>query len=238
MTKQSGNIQDGMDLLLYAGAACAGEKEADGFCGAEPEDALSEKADKRIYRRLRKRIAYCEKHEHYSPVMENLKRAAVIVLAVLSVSFAGAFSIKAVRAGIYSAIIEWYTEYIAVAYDVDGAPPAYIETKKEPSAIPAGWTHTVMVDSISMYFIQYSLDNEDIMAFRQKVLDDAEDLIDNDNSVMESVMVQGREGILITLLDKGWTYLLWNDGEYAYTIDYRTEKMDRDAVLEIAASLR
>ena len=48
MNQQNRNKYDNMDLLLYAGAAYAGEKESEWFNDVEINDTLSEKADRRI----------------------------------------------------------------------------------------------------------------------------------------------------------------------------------------------
>ena len=136
-------------------------------------------------------------------------------------------SVDAVREALWSTIVKWYEDYISVAYVVDDTPPMFIETKKEPTAIPEDWTSEVKVDSQSMYCIKYSLDSEYIMSFRQKALDENEDFIDNENSTVENIKIHGFDGILITLLDKGFTYLCWNDGCYSYTIDYDNSISDR-----------
>ena len=117
MNKPNRKKYDNMDLLLYAGASYAGEKEAAWFNDVDPNITLSEKADKRIYRKLKRRIAYDEKRENYSPILENLKRVAVVVLAILSISFAGALSIEAVRVDIYNAIIEWFDKSYRISFE-------------------------------------------------------------------------------------------------------------------------
>ena len=105
-------------------------------------------------------------------------------------------------------------------------------------SIPEDWTREVIVDSQSMYFIQYSLDNEYIMSFRQKILDGEEEKVDNENSTVENIKIHGFDGILVTLLDKGFTYLCWNDGCYSYTIDYDSSRINMELAIDIAESLK
>ena len=77
---------DNMDILLYAAAPYAGKNELDEFEKAD-ESELSPKAEKRIFKKIQRRIDYHEKREEFHPVLETLKRVAVIVLAVMSISF-------------------------------------------------------------------------------------------------------------------------------------------------------
>ena len=86
---------DNMDILLYAAAPYAGKNELGEFEKAD-ESELSPKAEKRIFKKIQRRIDYYEKHEKFHPVFETLKRVAVIVLAVMSISFVSALSIEAV----------------------------------------------------------------------------------------------------------------------------------------------
>ena len=76
------------------------------------------------------------------------------------------------------------------------------------------------------------------MSFMQKILDGDEEFIDNENSTMENIKIHGFDGILVTLLDKGFTYLCWNDGCYSYIIDYDNSKISMELAIDIAESLQ
>lgn len=191
-----------------------------------------------IERRITHMINKERRKSEYGAVYKTAKEVAAVVLIVCSTAFIFAMSVDAVREALWSTIVKWYEDYISVAYVVDDTPPMFIETKKEPTAIPEDWTSEVKVDSQSMYFIKYSLDGEYIMSFRQKILDGDEEFIDNENSTMENIKIHGFDGILVTLLDKGFTYLCWNDGCYSYTIDYDNSKISMELAIDIAESLQ
>ena len=55
---------------------------------------------------------------------------------------------------------------------------------------------------------------------------------------MENIKIHGFDGILVTLLDKGFTYLCWNDGCYSYTIDYDSSRINMELAIDIAESLK
>ena len=191
-----------------------------------------------VERRITHMINKERRRSEYGAVYKTAKEVAAVVLIVCSTAFIFAMSVDAVREALWSTIVKWYEDYISVAYVVEDTPPLFIETKKEPTAIPEDWTREVKVDSQSMYCIKYSLDSEYIMSFRQKALDENEDFIDNENSTVENIKIHGFDGILITLLDKGFTYLCWNDGCYSYTIDYDNSRINIELAIDIAESLK
>lgn len=191
-----------------------------------------------IERRITHMINKERRKSEYGAVYKTAKEVAAVVLIVCSAAFIFAMSVDAVHEALWSTIVKWYEDYISVAYVVDDTPPMFIETKKEPTAIPEDWTSEVKVDSQSMYCIKYSLDSEYIMSFRQKALDENEDFIDNENSTVENIKIHGFDGILITLLDKGFTYMCWNDGCYSYTIDYDNSRINIELAIDIAEPLQ
>ena len=127
---------DEMDRLLYSAMSYVEHKEIEEYEKAvDIPVILSEKDKKRILRRIKRAGGYREKHKVYHPVWKILKRVAVVVLVILSLGFAGAVSIEAVRATIWETIVEWYEEKIHFAYvNVgDAAVPKRILEYKEPA---------------------------------------------------------------------------------------------------------
>ena len=75
----------------------------------------------------------------FHPVFETLKRVAVIVLAVMSISFVSALSIEAVRSDIYNAVIQWFDKKLGISFDdVPTDAPDRILDYKEP-VLPEGY---------------------------------------------------------------------------------------------------
>lgn len=191
-----------------------------------------------IERRITHMINKERRKSEYGAVYKTAKEVAAVVLIVCSAAFIFAMSVDAVREALWSTIVKWYEDYISVAYVVDDTPPMFIETKKEPTAIPEDWTSEVKLDSKSMYYIQYSLGDDVLMTYKQKLLNADEDWIDNENSVIENIKIRNNNGNLITIFDKEFSYLMWNDGCYSYTISFDNSKIERDSVLKMAESLQ
>lgn len=231
---------DTLDAMIVLSAHVLAEKnEADLISKDTANVEIPRSVDRKVRRMIRKERRKIEYGAWYMCAKRvAVARVATVFLVVCTVAFASAISVSAVREALWSAIVQFYEEYISVGYVADTEPPAYIEVKKEPSAIPDDWTCEILLDSQSMYYIQYSSNGEEIVSFKQKVLDKSKDWIDNSNSTIEIITIQGYEGNLITLLDKGLAYLVWSDGCYSYTIEYDHAKIDCDLVIAIAESLQ
>ncbi len=235
MNEPNGNKYDAMDLLLYAGAAYAGEKEAAWFDDLDTDVTLSEKADKRIYRKLKKRIAYDEKRERYSPILENLKRVAVVVLAILSLSFAGALSIEAVRVDIYNAIIEWFDESYRLHFEEEPeiATDRILEYK-EPKLPEDYGRYEIRKDNIN-YFIEYESENV-LVTYSQSLLDNYCSDWSNEDTQIENIQVNGCDGIKAVCrgAEATTTSLIWHDNVYVYSL---SSALSYEELLKIAETI-
>ncbi len=191
-----------------------------------------------VERRIRHMINKERRRNEYGVVYKAAKQAAAIILVICTAAFTLVMSVEAVREALWSTVIQWYEDYISITHVTYDNPPEIIEEKKEPAAIPDDWVREVLVDSQSVYYIQYSCNNEEILYFRQGVLGGFEDWIDNENSALEYITINGHEGTYIVLLDKGYGYLLWSDGCYSYLMDYDTSKVSREMAINIAESVK
>ena len=235
MNQQNRKKYDNIDLLLYAGASYAGEKEAAWFNDVDPNITLSEKADKRIYRKLKRRIAYDEKRENYSPILENLKRVAVVVLAILSISFAGALSIEAVRVDIYNAIIEWFDKSYRISFEEKPeVATERILTYKEPKLPEKYGRYEIRKDSIN-YFIEYESENV-LVTYSQRLLDNYSSDRSNENTIIEDIQVNDCDGVkaLYTAAGTTTTSIIWHDNVYVYSL---SSDLPYEELLKIAETI-
>ena len=236
MNKQNGNKYDSMDLLLYAGASYAGEKEAEWFNDVDLNITLSEKADKRIYRKLKRRIAYDEKRENYLPILESLKRVAVIVMAILSISFAGALSIEAVRVDIYNAIIEWFDKNYRISFEEtpEVATDRILEYK-EPQLPKEYSRYEIKKDEIN-YVIEYESDSV-LVVYSQKLLENYSSYRSKENTLVEDIQVNGNAGVKeeYTIAGRTTVSITWHDNTYAYSL---SSNLPYEELLKIAETIK
>ena len=124
---------DELDIQLYAIIPNVRSKDIDIYNAADPTK-ISDKSSKKIFSRIKREINYIEAHEKYRPALEMWKRAAVVVLVVMSVAFASVMSVEAVRNAIWEAVTTWYNESIHFKYvgDDNAAAPDILLEYKEP----------------------------------------------------------------------------------------------------------
>ena len=214
---------DMMDILLYAVAPYACTQELDEYNNADPSLKLSDKAKKRIIKRLKNEQEYQEKHEKYSPVWEYTKRVAVIVLLALSLSFVSAMSIEAVRTALWEVIIEWGKERIFYWYQSDEEEPAVLKQileYKEPRAIGEEYTRYEGLKNEYYYTVEY--EKEDVLiSYSQDLLTDSSGAyLSNENTEIEDIKVGIYNGKFSTAYvgeNKFYT-IIWNDNVYQYSI--------------------
>lgn len=213
---------DMMDILLYAVAPYACTQELDEYNNADPSLKLSDKAKKRIIKRLKNEQEYQEKHEKYSPVWEYTKRVAVIVLLTLSLSFVSAMSIEAVRTALWEVIIEWGEERIFYWYQSDEEEPAVLKQileYKEPRAIGEEYARYEGIKNEYSYTIEYEI-KDTVISYSQGLLNNNGAYLSNENTVVEDIMIGNYGGKILTtyLQEKEFYTIIWNDNTYEYRI--------------------
>ena len=223
-----------MDILLYAAASYAGKNEFDEFERAD-ESELSPKAEKRIFRKIQRRIDYYEKREEFHPVLETLKRVAVLVLAVMSISFVGALNIEAVRSDIYNAVIQWFDKKLGISFDdVPADAPDRILDYKEP-VLPEGYERFEVRKDEFGFWVEY--ENEvSLISYQQKLLNGYNPYVSNERTDVEDINVKEYYGVKTVFESHGvtTTSIIWKDNEYAYML---SSNLPYEELLRIAESI-
>ncbi len=226
---------DNMDILLYAAAPYAGKNELGEFEKAD-ESELSPKAEKRIFKKIQRRIDYYEKHEKFHPVFETLKRVAVIVLAVMSISFVSALSIEAVRSDIYNAVIQWFDKKLGISFDdIPTDAPDRILDYKEP-VLPEGYERFEVRKDEFGFSVEY--ENEDsLISYKQMLLIGYDSYVSNERTDVEDINVKGYDGIKTVFESQGvtTTSIIWKDNEYAYML---SSDIPYEDLLKIAENIQ
>ncbi|MBP3919574.1 MAG: DUF4367 domain-containing protein [Clostridia bacterium] len=226
--------KDKLDAMIMLSAHTLAEKNvSDLHFAAHTDFKMPDSVERKIKSMISK-----EHHKfEYAPLMHYAKHVVLVLLVICTTSFAFIMSMAPVRSAAWDTIVQWYDDYIAVAYTVVETPPLFIEEKREPTAIPEDWEKTIVLETKSIYYVQYMYNNKAIMYFKQKVLDRDEDWIDNERAEIESIMIGDNKGYLMRLDDKDYCYFVWNDGMYSYTIQYVTSEIEFASVLRIAESI-
>lgn len=236
---------DILEAMLYTAAPLAGQKELDEYQTA-PAAEFSEKAQNKIYKKLCKEQKYYSKHEKYSPVRESFKRVAIIILAVMSISFTCVLSIDAAREAIWNAIIEWSEQFFCFKYcDEPDEPDAIDETAlpeppteilefKEP-VVDEKFERREINKSPQSYNVEYEYINN-LIIYNQQPIYDYHTYISNLDINLTNIYVNSNKGFRFEEIyeEEIQHAILWNDGIYAYTL---FGNIEYDELLNIAESI-
>ncbi|MBQ8511028.1 MAG: DUF4367 domain-containing protein [Clostridia bacterium] len=222
---------DVLDALLYASAKNAGENERAAYEAASPGEELSDREMKRIIRRakqpesLQKRAAIV------------MKRAAVVVLVMLSVSFTCAMSVESVRESFWQSILEMGKYRTTIRYTTEDGEilPDAIAVFKEPYP-GEDYVRREIGKSRFKYHIEFT-NGESKVIYHQSLLKDYEFTVteryDTGTPKTEKVKVNGCDGVRIGV--GGMVYLNWHDNVYVYSL---SGNVPYEELLRIAETMK
>lgn len=107
-------INDKLDVLIALAAKECGNDDVEMFNNLDTSDVI---LDKRFYSKQRQVI---NKHKNSTTVLVVKKffvRAAVAIMALMSLGFLTVMAVPSLREAVYETIIEWYDGYISIRYE-------------------------------------------------------------------------------------------------------------------------
>lgn len=223
-----------LDALLTMSVDAIVEKNAESFLEKDYEIVPMPNSLRRKILGMDRRARW---EDEFGAIGVGFKRVAAVILIVCTLSFAAAMSVEAVRTAIWNAIVTWYDDYVAISFRKDGVgdAPETIVTKKEP--VMDGYEREVLLDSQGMFIVNYVYNDFNVM-YSQLVLEENEALFDNTMAVLKTVKIGAYEGQLLIAADKSAIFLMWNDGEYAYTLQTDSDNGRDDQLIHIAQSVQ
>lgn len=223
-----------LDALLTMSVDAIVEKNAESFLEQDYEIVPMPNSLRRKILGMDRRARW---KDEFGAIGVGFKRVAAVILIVCTLSFAAAMSVEAVRTAIWNAIVTWYDDYVAISFRKDGVgdAPETIVTKKEP--MMDGYEREVLLDSQGMFIVNYVYNDFNVM-YSQLVLEENEALFDNTMAVLKTVKIGAYEGQLLIAADKSTIFLMWNDGEYAYTLQTDSDNGRDDQLIHIAQSVQ
>ena len=223
-----------LDALLTMSVDAIVEKNAESFLEQDYEIVPMPNSLRRKILGMDRRARW--KNE-FGAIGVGLKRVAAVILIVCTLSFAAAMSVEAVRTAIWNAIVTWYDDYVAISFRKDGVgdAPEAIVIKKEP--MMDGYEREVLLDSQGMFIVNYVYNDFNVM-YSQLVLEENEALFDNTMAALKTVKIGAYEGQLLIAADKSAIFLMWNDGDYTYTLQTDSDNGREDQLIHIAQSVQ
>ena len=223
-----------LDALLTMSVDAIVEKNAESFLEQDYEIVPMPNSLRRKILGMDRRARW---KDEFGAIGVGFKRVAAVILIACTLSFAAAMSVEAVRTAIWNAIVTWYDDYVAISFRKDGVSdaPETIVTKKEPEM--DGYEREVLLDSQGMFIVNYVYNDFNVM-YSQLVLEENEALFDNTMAALKTVKIGAYEGQLLIAADKSAIFLMWNDGEYTYTLQTDSDNGREDQLIHIAQSVQ
>ena len=167
-------------------------------------------------------------------------------------------AVPKLRECVFDAVVEWYENYVTVRFEPvekDSAqdttvsepvasggtesaevaikPPTKIEKVMKPTYLPEGAEEDVVVNTKAMVIIEYYINDDVVITYRQKLID-GNTWLDN-KAIICSVEINGKSGVAFEDED-GSQGIVWTDGEYCYHINSMI--LDIDELIIIASSVQ
>ena len=204
------------------------------------------------YYRKKSRIIRKEKRKPYAKTAKVfLVRAAVLLLALLTLSCILIGCVPGLRRAIFDAIFGWYEDYLTVRYESPSGlereteteteteaaivAPTYIAEIRKPRDLPEGVWEDVIIQNTTKSMIDYYIGEQYLFSFSQFILDPIEKYIDNEGTKISYVDIKGHTATVVEYGNQTEVCIIWNDREYAYQIVSNTLSVDE--LIEYAKSV-
>ncbi|MBR6794159.1 MAG: DUF4367 domain-containing protein [Clostridia bacterium] len=175
--------------------------------------SVSEKTERRM-----ERLLYHQKHFYYTWINTAAKRAACILIALFLAATVTTVSVEALREGFVRFVIETFEKGSTIWFSKEDSgsltyPPI---VPKLPTYLPDGYHLAAdMSDSISVNMI-FEREGIESINFVQQPRG-SKMTVNSEGAVINRIVIKDTyEGIIFENL--GGTYLVFNDGEYMYTL--------------------
>ena len=223
-----------LDALLTMSVDAIVEKNAESFLEQDYGIVPMPNSLRRKILRMNRRARW---KDEFGAIGVGFKRVAAVILIACTLSFAAAMSVEAVRTAIWNAIVTWYDDYVAISFRKDGVSdaPETIVIKKEPEM--DGYEREVLLDSPTMYMVSYSSESC-LVVYTQTVLDQNELRIDAKKTSGYDISIGENAGQIFYADDKNETFIVWNDGEYSFTLQCDLTEYADKVLTEIAETIK
>jgi len=194
------------------------------------EDDLSHKFSKRFERKMNKLIRQERRTPFTKAFINYSKKAAIIFLIFISITFAAIMSVEAYRVKFFEVVIEVWEEFTSIIFK----GKENIDDGKLIPIIPTYIPHdfTIIEEDTNHYehFIYWENDDGIEIMFEQAKITSNAIINDTEGIEIEKTLVDEQE--IISFTNKNVHQLYWNDSNYIYTIISAYDKKDLIKMVE------
>ncbi|MCL2301246.1 MAG: DUF4367 domain-containing protein [Firmicutes bacterium] len=182
------------------------------------------------------RLIQVQSKPYYRFVNTNMKKALLGLAAAIILLITMVFSVSALREPVVRFFIEVYEKFSAVFFNSgedEQMPPVTLEAIYEPAWLPEGYVlddeAVALSDTVR---ISYYFKDDDMLVFQQHTIASGM-ILDTEGTETQPAIVHNQEAVLCR--NKGMWTLLWNDGQYGFSL---SGLLNKDDLLRMAESMR
>lgn len=161
------------------------------------------------------------------------RRVAVCFIIVAMLALVACATIEPLREKIANAFVTWYEKYSIVSYEQTNIVTEF----KLPTNIPNGFNVIYRNENDTSCIIIY--ENSEMNRFvytGDKINDNVNWLVDNEGVTMEEVDLNGTKAVYFKPLNEYDVHLImWEDGNYVYTVD---TDISKEELINFAESIK
>lgn len=159
-----------------------------------------------------------------------MKRVAICAMVAGMLLLASCAAIKPLREKIVNAVVEWYSEYVAVYFVSETVEPIMRRITYIPEK------YVVVQESIleDCSFVRYADDIGNLITFTCEPSNEAAVYYDNERHNIENVKVNGIDGLYFEG-NSDISFLTWEEEGYTYSI---SGCFEQNELIKIAESLK
>lgn len=180
------------------------------------EEELSHDFSKRFQKRMNKLI----RKEKRTPFMQSFisygKRAAVIFLVVISISFVTTMSVEAYRVRFFQVITEVWEEFTSIIFKSEENTNDKILVAIIPEYVPEGFS--ILEEDVNDYVntIIYIDEHNTEIFYEQSIISNKEIILDTEDINVKKIELENQ--IINYFSNKGVNQIYWNDDIYTFTL--------------------
>lgn len=158
-----------------------------------------------------------------------MKRVAICAMVGIMIMLVSCAAVKPLREKIMNAIVEWYTEYVAVYFENETSEPV----RRQLTYIPEKYT-VVQESNLDDYsFIRYADNVGNLITYTCEPSNGDSVLYDRERHDMEQIKINGIEGLYF-VGNSDMRFITWEEDGYTYSISGCCEQSE---LIKMAESL-
>lgn len=221
------------DALMRIGLSDALRSEIDLLPSKEELDMQYKPSD-RLNRRIKTIIIRNRIKQKIHSYSMFARRAAVLLIIILSASSITLLSVEATRNAIFNAIIEQYDKYTEIRFDNNVDDEANNQLYF-PSYLPEGYKKTSTVTYGNSVMQVYTNEEGIEILFKQRPAETGTTLIDNENTDYKEIEINGKVAYLFEALTlEDYNILLWQEEGIVFGLQ---SLISSDELIQIGRSI-